>query len=119
MGGQKPPKKGIRRVGGRTRRVDVIVHHTRVNRPAAEVAHAIDTDADRSRATGCPLSQRMCAYERGAIRGRLAQAVLSDDDLSDDGVSAIDTDGTVVQMRLQSIETAASRTPYQLQQDLD
>ena len=61
MGGQQPPKKGIRRVGGRTRRVDVIVHHTRVNRPAAEVAHAIDGDADRSRATGRPLSQRMAS----------------------------------------------------------
>ena len=47
MGGQQPPKKGIRCVGGRTRRVDVIVHHTRVNRPAAEVAYAIDNDADR------------------------------------------------------------------------
>ena len=57
MGGQQPPKKGIRRVGGRTRRVDVVVHHAGVNRPAAEVAYAIDNDADRCRATGRPLAQ--------------------------------------------------------------
>ena len=58
MGGQQPPKEGIRRVGDRTSRVDVVVHHTRMNRPAAEVAHAIDDDADRSRATLEPEQRR-------------------------------------------------------------
>ena len=59
MRGQQPPKEGISRVGGRTRRVDVIVHHPGMNRPAAEVADAIKDNANRSRTARRTLAQRV------------------------------------------------------------